>query len=288
MNFLLTLQCSNNCSFCFMPRNDVTHMSVTDFIRYFQHSLRLGQRNIGILGGEPMMSPNFIPIIDFLVENRFYYEQFRLFSNMTCSDVCRQLADVSMSATSGFNFLVWNNACLYKKDRRFVDEVHANVSALTQGIFAKTFRISMSLTLTLATTVDDLAYLSVCRDLFGINNIRFALDVGTHDKFSAGQILTILAYLKKEGFDVEGDFCGFVPLSLFNDDERRRLAEFNVHNLCLGFCGDVTPAGKLIPCMPFLFKDDAIDFLSVDSWASAILRHRGFPFAEPCKKGIKT
>jgi hypothetical protein len=266
-------------------------MSADDFIRYFQHALKQGQREFGILGGEPMMAPHFIPIMQFMADNRFYFDQFRLFSNLFCTDAVQQLADIDMSAHGKDyrNYLVWNNSVLYKKDKKIIDMVHANMSTLLRGRFGNSIRPLMSLTLTTCTTLDDLAYLPICRDLFGINALRVALDVGTHASFDEHHVLSVFTFLKKERFSFSVDTCGFLPPSLFSEDTREKLQGLGVSctsYACFGFCGDVTPTGKLIPCMPHLCDTNTLNFLDTD-WQSAVLFYRAFPFTHPCKKGAQ-
>lgn len=85
-NLIITALCNRSCKFCFAKRRldemkrqkKSIHMPFDHIIQIFDYLKDSGVQVIGILGGEPTLHPQFIPIIEEAQKRRFH---LKLFSN---------------------------------------------------------------------------------------------------------------------------------------------------------------------------------------------------------------
>ena len=74
-NIILTNKCNQRCPYCFaddLLSSDTKDITTEDFKLAIDILLRAGEQKIGILGGEPMLHPNFQDIISYIISKGIF------------------------------------------------------------------------------------------------------------------------------------------------------------------------------------------------------------------------
>lgn len=267
MNFLITLRCPKKCSFCFSDKINAD-MPFEKFQDYVDRTVRdFPQHDIGILGGEPTVHPQFARMLAYALTRRTAQKKrlkVVVFSNLMGME--SNIAALTGKFRSHANLaIVWNCSELENLSAKQQDLVISRARALHR---IEPRKITYSVTYT---PNADLAYLVALMEKTGIRGARFAVSAARTQEVAADDAVALHLVKQLEGLHRQGlllyfDECGAVPASM-RPELLARLAALSVTRtihqcpgpLAAGHC-DVLPDGRLIPCMPFLATPTPVAF----------------------------
>lgn len=259
MNYLITLRCPKKCSFCFSDKIN-SDMSFEKFQEYVDHAIsNFPDHNIGILGGEPTVHPQFARMLHYAVTRRTLAKEkikVIVFTNLMGAESNIAALQHKFRGNSEL-VIVWNCSEIRNLTPAQQELVTKRARALHK-IGPK--RITYSITYT---PNADLTYLIDVMDRTQIQGARFAISASqtaavAADDAIAIHLVTQLETLHRHGLRLYFDECGAVSAKM-RQDLLARLFALSVTRtitqcpgpLSSGHC-DVLPDGRLVPCMPFL------------------------------------
>ena len=74
-NIILTNKCNQRCPYCFaddLLSSNTMDITIEDFKLAIDLLLKAGEQKIGLLGGEPMLHPNFRDIIGYVISKDIF------------------------------------------------------------------------------------------------------------------------------------------------------------------------------------------------------------------------
>ncbi len=178
MNLLLTLKCNRSCKFCFQ-KSIVTDPQMPDFIpidnvKKVIEFLKASQMDsIDLLGGEPTLHPEIIPIMELLKGEGF---NITLITNGLYQPNLREALSKHIQ-----KFLInYDNPSEYSKTQ--LERLNANISAIDNSVREikqpdgrSTLFTPISLAVTFYKPDQEYMYLFDAAERFGVKSIRFDL-----------------------------------------------------------------------------------------------------------------
>ncbi len=271
MNILLNNYCNLNCSYCFanhVLEQDRLNMSLEDIAKVIEFSKNSDVRSINLIGGEPTLHPEFIKIIDKILQEE-YFEQLLLFTNgLFNKNILNKL--LSFSEVMNLRILI-NYNHLNSKLTEIIDsniEALKDVAQITLGInFYKQSQ--------------DFDYIIDTSKKYGLKNIRWSLVVPNNElksnvdvkKYFINHKNTIIDFLEKclENEITPHVDCNNFPLCILNEKELRIFACSSETNLRVSVCPpviDVLPDLRVIRC--FVFSDYEVNLTDFSNLADLI------------------
>jgi len=231
-------------------------MTLETFVECFEHQAKIGRmgndfkRRVTLLGGEPTVAKYFKDIVGFIVDNSFRANLFLIFSNLSGYD------NVEWLCKNNFENIdlriIWNSTGLSSYASNIKKNVYKSLNVLKEN----KIKITASITMEHHQVASDFEYLLEAKRIYGVSDIRFALDTGNLPEFrTKGTVVYgVLKLLCDSGFSIGIDGCGSPDLRIFNQEQAKYVGQINgsgVH--CEGSAGiDILPDGTCIPCMPYL------------------------------------
>ena len=242
-NLIATYQCHNQCAYCFVDSSEhgpnLTPSSLEKLMPFIRS---IGREGLNIVGGEPTLNPDFIPILKILLDEGL---EITVFTNGKLEDdLIRQLQNLNIGE---FSF------CVNRTDPELTPEIRRFYLKLG-------FRIQLSLTLyktnqPIDHLLDEISQYKLNRYV----RVGIALPAGSNKKndylrpedyvITSNRLFDFIHRGVQRGIQISFD-CGF-PYCFFNEEQRSFLEKENI--VFSSNCGpipDIAPDFTVIPCFP--------------------------------------
>ncbi|NCB74342.1 MAG: radical SAM protein [Clostridia bacterium] len=274
-NIMLTYRCNLNCPYCFaneFVNKSVLDMSEENFDKAVGFITRKGPTNLGLIGGEPTLHPDFNKFLVKLMYNPNINDVLIYTNGLRLDSLKEQLLSLNYSFMA--KFLVNCNSPKVMGQANYEKLVRNLDALITENFLKDNFKLGINL------YSNDLDYTYIIDLLkrYDYNTVRFSLTV---PDFSAGEEWNALEYFKsRKGYlirflhDMEENGilayydCNKPPACIWSKEEMQWLTEY-VHKYprqesnLLGMQASCNPVIDILPNLRAVRCFGMSDFSSV-------------------------
>ena len=261
MNIMLNNYCNLDCHYCFTPhetsRVNISDENMREFVSFLK---RTGVRQFRVLGGEPLLHPEFEKYIGSANRDSFF-ESIVIFTNAIA--LTRRLSEAIVSSKTEF-LINLNTPKLLGQD--VFDATLRNIGHLKEVYIQRNLPIKIRLGLNIYEPDFDFEYIINASRQLEIYGIRFSITVPVttgipvtleYYRQFIPQIMNFLDACYTHQIFALID-CNNIPPCLYTDEQMRNLIALSNHNICnTQRCSmplDVSPNLDVTRCFPFYEK----------------------------------
>ena len=254
-NLLLTTKCNRSCSYCF-AREQMSSTVGMDFITwdnviYIADFLsKDNYKTISLLGGEPLLHPQFLNIIEYLIARDF---RITVFTNGICKKsivknimkLCDKIPIECLNFVCNVNLMKWSTHDEIKSQEYFLNSLY-KMTSLSFNMHELPIDLSYHLALIKKYKLSHHIRLGIANPT---PNKYGSYIKAQHFKDFASSLINAITSIKDDinlGFD-----CG-IPLCIFNDQQIGTLYK-NMNGRIDFVCGpaiDIDPSMMTWSCFP--------------------------------------
>ncbi len=240
-NLVMTYQCNDDCSYCFVEERNDTCLNIEKVIRLLPLISDFKQRDVNLVGGEPTLNPDFMRIVELLVGEGF---KVRIFTN---GRISMQIIEELQNLDGEFTLAVNRTRPSLSDELKTLYRKLGHRIQLTATIYRPDISLGHLFDEILTYRLEHYYRVGIALPIWPDGQNTF-LKPELYPQ-TAGQLFAEIQIGVQ--YDIRPNFdCGF-PLCFFTPKQRQYLIDHQVqfHSHC-GPIPDIGPDLNVIPCFP--------------------------------------